>query len=132
MAGFIARHRLNRVYCLEDFEKLSKSCLPRAVYEYVRNGAGAEISLHYNEAAFHALLWQPFRLRQIDKVETGVTIFGETYKVPFDLAPTGGAAMVHYDADRLEGRVAHRHDTPCCSPITARDRSIQQSAPWRL
>jgi len=112
LAGFIARHRLNRVYSLEDFEKLSKSCLPRAVYEYVRNGAGTEFSLHYNEAAFHALLWQPYRLRQVDQIRTGITIFGETYSAPFGLAPTGGAAMVRYDADRLEARAAHHHDTP--------------------
>lgn len=112
MAGFNARHRLKRVYCLEDFERLSKSILPRAVYEYVRNGAGTEFSLHYNEAAFHSLLWQPYRLRRVDNLKTQITIFNETYSAPFGLAPTGGAAMMRFDADRLEARAALRHDIP--------------------
>lgn len=104
--------RLANIYRLEDFEPASKRYLPKPVYEYVRNGAGKEISLRRNRLIFDQLLWQPHRLRNVSMPETRISLFGESYALPFGLAPTGGAAMVHYDADRVEAASARKHDVP--------------------
>ncbi|WP_148300889.1 alpha-hydroxy-acid oxidizing protein [Asaia platycodi] len=97
-----AKRRLHDIYQLNDFEKAVKRYLPKAVYEYVRNGAGAELSLRRNRAIFQRYLWRPYRLRNVSSVNTKITLFGEEYAQPFGLAPTGGAAMTRYDADRIE------------------------------
>lgn len=105
-----AKRRLRDIYRLTDFEQAVKRYLPKAVYEYVRNGAGSEISLRRNRAVFQRYLWRPYRLRDVSSVKTRITLFGETYDQPFGFAPTGGAAMTRYDADRIEASAARRHD----------------------
>jgi L-lactate dehydrogenase (cytochrome) len=103
------RRRLRDIYQLTDFEAASWRYLPRAVYEYVRNGAGFEVSLRRNRAVFHRYLWKPYRLRDVSQVDPSVILFGERYAQPFGLAPTGGAAMTRFDADKLEAAAAYRH-----------------------
>lgn len=105
-----AKRRLHDIYQLTDFEKAVKRYLPKAVYEYVRNGAGSEISLRRNRAVFQRYLWRPYRLRDVSSLDTKITLFGETYDQPFGFAPTGGAAMTRYDADRIEAAAARRHN----------------------
>ncbi|NVN01413.1 MULTISPECIES: alpha-hydroxy acid oxidase [Asaia] len=105
-----AKRRLHDIYQLTDFEKAVKRYLPKAVYEYVRNGAGAELSLRRNRAIFQRYLWRPYRLRDVSSLNTKITLFGEEYAQPFGLAPTGGAAMTRYDADRIEAAAARRHN----------------------
>jgi len=105
-----ARRRLHDIYQLSDFEKAVRRYLPKAVYEYVRNGAGAELSLRRNRAIFQRYLWRPYRLRDVSSLNTRITLFGEEYAQPFGLAPTGGAAMTRFDADRIEAAAAHRHN----------------------
>ncbi|WP_158625433.1 MULTISPECIES: alpha-hydroxy acid oxidase [unclassified Asaia] len=105
-----AKRRLHDIYQLTDFEKAVKRYLPKAVYEYVRNGAGSELSLRRNRAIFQRYLWRPYRLRDVSSLSTKITLFGEEYDQPFGFAPTGGAAMTRYDADRIEAAAARRHN----------------------
>ncbi|CDG41152.1 MULTISPECIES: alpha-hydroxy acid oxidase [Asaia] len=105
-----AKRRLKDIYQLTDFEKAVKRYLPKAVYEYVRNGAGSEITLRRNRAVFQRYLWRPYRLRDVSSLNTKITLLGETYDQPFGFAPTGGAAMTRYDADRIEASTARRHN----------------------
>lgn len=104
-----ARRRLRDIYLLTDFEKAVRRYLPKAVFEYVRNGAGSEISLRRNRAIFERFLWRPYRLRDVSACAAEITLFGERYAQPFGFAPTGGAAMTRYDADRIEAAAAQRH-----------------------
>ncbi|GBQ93891.1 L-lactate dehydrogenase [Asaia krungthepensis NRIC 0535] len=105
-----AKRRLQDIYQLTDFEKAVKRYLPKAVYEYVRNGAGSELSLRRNRAIFQRYLWRPYRLRDVSSLDTKIRLFGEEYDQPFGFAPTGGAAMTRYDADRIEAAAARRHN----------------------
>lgn len=105
-----AKRRLHDVYQLTDFETAVKRYLPKAVFEYIRNGAGNEFSLRRNRTIFERFLWRPYRLRDVSSIRTKVTLFGEEYDQPFGFAPTGGAAMARFDADRLEAAAARRHN----------------------
>jgi len=107
-----ARSRLTKILQLEDFDAASRQHLPKAVYEYVRDGAGDERSLRRNREIFDKLLWHPRRLRDVTRPRTGISIFGQDYLLPFGLAPTGGAAMIRYDVDCLEAAAAYSRNVP--------------------
>jgi len=110
--GITARRRLKDIDRLSDFEAASRHYLPRAIFEYIRNGAGDEISLRRNRAVFDRWLWRPHRLNDVTRVSTNIRLFGEDYDLPFGIAPTGGAAVMRYDADRIEAREACRANVP--------------------
>lgn len=104
--------RLKRIYALHDFESAARRHLPKAIFQYVRNGAGEEFSLRRNRRIFDSLLLRPYRLRDVAQRDAGVTLFGHRYAQPFGIAPTGGAAMIRYNADRLEAAAARAANVP--------------------
>lgn len=80
-----AKRRLHDVYQLTDFETAVRRYLPKAVFEYIRNGAGNEFSLRRNRTIFERFLWRPYRLRDVSPIRTKVTLFGEEYDQPLGL-----------------------------------------------
>ncbi|WP_035978955.1 alpha-hydroxy acid oxidase [Kozakia baliensis] len=105
-------HRLRNIYTLSDYEKAAKRYLPKAVFQYIRNGAGDEYSLRRDRQVFNQWRWLPHRLRDVTARDPSVELFGHRYAQPFGIAPTGGAAVIRYNADRLEAVVTRAANIP--------------------
>ena len=68
---------------IEDIRRIAKSRLPKSIFHYIDGGAEDEVTLIRNTTAFHDYELQPRFLRQIDKIDTSINLFGKNLKVPF-------------------------------------------------
>jgi 4-hydroxymandelate oxidase len=84
---------------LSDFEPLAKQRMTDLAYEYVAGGAGDEITLRDNEAAFDRLKLQPRVLIDVSSLDTSVTIFDQTLDYPILLAPAGYQRLMHPEGE---------------------------------
>src|SRR3984893_11042483 len=83
-----SRPALSDFLTLAEFESAAQQVMAHPVYEYVAGGAGDEISLRANQAAFDSILLWPRVLRKVIPVETSTTLFGKKLPVPI-LLPRG-------------------------------------------
>lgn len=86
---------LNRVVLADDFRAIARRRLPRAVFDYVDGGADEEITLRANREAFARYQFHPRLLRDASVVPLSGEIFGQPFRKPIGLSPTGYTRMMH-------------------------------------
>ena len=74
----------------DELEELARISLTPAVYDYIAGGAGAELSLDENRAAFGRLRLRPRVLTGTGSATTDAVIFGRKLAAPIFIAPMGG------------------------------------------
>jgi len=89
-----------------EFEEVARERLPTMVYNYVAGGAGDEISLRRNCAAFDSLLLKPRVLRDVSRIDTTAELFGLQLPHPILLAPAAYHRMVHPEGEAATARGA--------------------------
>jgi len=105
--------RLRRgVYNLDDFQRLARGRLPRAVYGYVANGSEAGNTLRHNREVFKQWRLVPRVLRDMSERSQETTIFGRSYAAPFGIAPMGSSAVISFDGDNRMARAARAANIP--------------------
>jgi 4-hydroxymandelate oxidase len=97
---------------LAEFEPAARQIMSHAVYEYVAGGAGDEISLQANQAAFDKILLLPRVLRSVTPVDPSTTLFGRKLSVPILLAPVAYQGMMHPDGELATVRGAGAMGAP--------------------
>jgi L-lactate dehydrogenase (cytochrome) len=108
-----ARERaLSSALDLDDFQRLARPKLPRAVYGYVANGAEAMVARDNNRSAFGHWRMVTRVLRDVSRRSQETTLFGRRYAAPFGIAPMGASAVVAYDADNRMARAAREAGIP--------------------
>ena len=81
---------------LAGLEAQARGCIPDQVaFDYVAGGAGDEITLLENVAAWRRLRLRPRMLRDVSNVSTETTVLGTTIHTPELIAPTAMHGMVH-------------------------------------
>lgn len=126
------RHRrlLKQALDLDDFQRLVRPSLPRAVYGYVANGSEADNALANNRAAFEQWRMVPRVLRDVSKRSQETTLFGRRYAAPFGIAPMGAAAVIAFDGDNRMARAARQANIPfvlSANSITAMEQLVQHN-----
>jgi 4-hydroxymandelate oxidase len=91
---------------LADFEPAARKRMAPAVYEFVAGGAGDEISLRANEAAFDKIFLLPRVLRPVTPVDPGVALFGKKLPSPILLAPVAYQSLMHPEGELASVRGA--------------------------
>jgi 4-hydroxymandelate oxidase len=84
---------------LNDFELLAKQHLPHMAFEYVAAGAGDEITLRDNQAAFDRIRLRPRVLIDVSRVDMTLSLLGQSLAFPILLAPTAYHRLVHRDGE---------------------------------
>jgi 4-hydroxymandelate oxidase len=84
---------------LSDYEQMAKAGMPVMAHEYVAGGAGDEITLRDNQAAFDRLRLLPRVLVDVSKIDTRLTLFGQSLDFPILLAPTAYHRLVHPEGE---------------------------------
>lgn len=111
--------RLDRIVNVSDAEVLARRRLPRPIYDVVAGGAGDEISLRANRAAFDAIELRPRVLVDVTERDLSTTVLGQQISMPVLVAPVGFQRMLHRDAELASARAAHAHGvTFCCNTIS--------------
>ncbi len=100
------RVSLSRVAGYDDLRRLARRRVPRGVFEFVEGGAGAEVTLRENRAAFERVRFDPRWLRDVSQREIATTVLGERVAMPVLLAPAGLARLVHPQGELAAARAA--------------------------
>lgn len=86
---------------LADFERGARRRLPHMLYSFIAGGSEDEVSLANNRDAFADYAFVPRVLGRISERSQTTRLFGETYNVPFGIAPMGIGALFAYRNDVL-------------------------------
>jgi L-lactate dehydrogenase (cytochrome) len=103
-----------RIGSYDDACRLAKRRLPKMVFEFVDGGAGGEVSLRANRAAFERVAFDPRWLTDVSARDTSTTVLGEKVALPMLLAPAGLASLVHPQGELDVARAAGRAGTIFC------------------
>lgn len=98
----------------DDYRRIAERRLPRALFDYVDGGAGAEKTLRDNVGDFERLRLKQRVMRDVSALETKTDLFGETWSMPLALAPIGMAGMMRKRAEVQAVRAADALGVPFC------------------
>jgi len=104
--------RLRSIYSLDDFEAAARRHLPRPVFAYVAMAAEDNRALHGNRAAFDEYAMTPRVLVDVSRRHQNVELFGQTWSMPFGVAPMGLGALSAYRGDIVQARAARAANIP--------------------
>ena len=107
-----------------DFEAAARKALPPAHWGYLSSGVMDELTLHRNQAAFREFGIPPHRLADVEKIDTKVTLFGETMPWPIYLCPVGGQKAFNAQGELAVAAAAKSRDAVMMLS-TASDTSLE-------
>lgn len=106
------RRRLATAADVTDLRVIARRRTPRAVFDYTDGGAGEELTLARNRAAFGRIEFRPSVLRDVSSVDTSASVLGEVSALPIALGPTGFTRMMHHEGETAVARAAAAHGVP--------------------
>lgn len=100
-----ARAAANALTC-EDLRAAARRRLPGFVFDLVDGGAGDEITLRANRAAFDAVCLRPKQAVTPSAFQRETKVFGEIIAAPMLVAPCGSARQLHPQGEIALARAA--------------------------
>lgn len=97
--NLLTSEQLASVLTLDDFEQLAAKYMTHAAFEYVVGGAGADVTVAENRAAFNRIRLNPRVLIDASHIDTKLNIFGREHEFPILLAPAGYHKLVHPEGE---------------------------------
>jgi isopentenyl diphosphate isomerase/L-lactate dehydrogenase-like FMN-dependent dehydrogenase len=104
----------SRIFSTEDARRLARRRLPRLVFDFVEGGAGREVGTARNVSQFDRIMLQPRVMGDVAQCGLTTDVIGQSYKVPFGIAPMGMCNLVHPRADKSLASAAKAMDFPVC------------------
>ena len=89
-----------------DLRDAAERTAERAAYDYCSGGAGDEIALEGNQAAFRRRRLLPRVLRAVEAPRTALTLLGAGLATPVGVAPTSLQRLAHPDGEVASSRAA--------------------------
>ena len=114
-----------------DYERLAEERLDANALAYFAGGAGDEVTLRDNVAAFERRKLRPRVLVDVRKVSTATTVLGTEIALPILIAPLALQRMAHEDGELATARAAAAAGTIMClsTASTARPAEVAAAAP---
>ncbi len=103
----------------DALEEKARAVLSPGAYAFAAAGAGDEITLADNVAAWRALRLRPRVLRDITAVDTSVELLGTRVAAPILIAPMGRHRLFHAEGERATARGAAAAGAPYVLATTA-------------
>ena len=85
---------------LHQAESWASERMDPHTWDYVRGGAGNEVTLHDNLAAWSRHRLRPHVMTDVSSLDTSVSLFGEKRAHPILIAPTASHSRYHPDGER--------------------------------
>ncbi len=114
-----------------DYEQLAEEKLDANAHAYYAGGAGDEVTLRENLAAFERRKLRPRVLVDVRSVSTATTVLGTDVSTPILIAPLAMQRLAHPDGELATARAAAASGTLMClsSAATARPADVAAAAP---
>ena len=87
------------VVSLDDYERQARACMAHDAYEYFASGAGDEVTLARNRAAFGNFEILPRVLGNLSAGSTALTLLGKKLRHPILLGPVAHQGLAHPDGE---------------------------------
>ncbi len=97
---------LDQLYNLADVRDASMKRLPKGIFEFIDRGAEDDDALAHNREALKRIRARPQVLVDISERTSETSLFGQSYSMPFAVAPTGAAGLVWYQGELELARAA--------------------------
>jgi len=116
---------------LHDYEAAARDRLDLNAWEYFRGGAGDEITMRENRAAFERLTLRPRVLVDVGSVDTRTTVLETEIELPVLIAPVALQKLAHPDGEAATARAAAAAGTIMClsTSATMRPAAVAEVAP---
>jgi len=118
-----------------DFDALedrAREKLPPGAFAFAAGGAGDEITLAGNIAAWQRRRLRPRMLRDVTAIDTSVSVLGERIAAPLIAAPTGRHKLFHPEGERATARGAAAAGVPYVmatnSTVTMEDAAAERTS----
>lgn len=121
---------------LADYERAARQVLPEGAFGYYAGGAGDEITLRDNLAAWRRLAIRPRMLTGVGERDMAVTVLGTRHPHPLIIAPMAFQRLAHPEGEAATARAAAQTGTVMCLSTlatTAPDamaRAVPQARRW--
>src|SRR5262245_48264296 len=89
---------------LLEYELRAREVLPRAAFDYFASGAGCEVTVRENRAAFDTLHFRPRVLVPVSTRDLSTTMFGSRLESPIVVAPMAFQKLAHPDGEIATAR----------------------------
>jgi isopentenyl diphosphate isomerase/L-lactate dehydrogenase-like FMN-dependent dehydrogenase len=115
-----------------DYERLAEERLDANAHAYYAGGAGDELTLRDNVAAFERRKLRPRYLVDVGNVSTSTTVLGTEIALPVLIAPLAMQRMAHPDGEEATARAAAATDTIMClsSAATCAPKDLTEGNRW--
>jgi 4-hydroxymandelate oxidase len=90
----------------DGLEAAAAAVLDGASFDYFAGGAGEEITLAENRAAWRRWQFLPRVLQDVSTLDTSVTLLGDEFASPVVIAPMGYQRLAHPDGESATARAA--------------------------
>jgi 4-hydroxymandelate oxidase len=84
---------------LREYERAAPARMSEMAWEFLRGGAGDELTLRWNEEAYQRLRLMPRHLVDVSRLDTGLSLLGAGMSHPVMLAPVAYQKLVHADGE---------------------------------
>ena len=96
---------------LADFESVAKQRVPESVYDYYAGGAGDEITVRENVAAWARHRFRPRMLVNVSHCDVRTSVLGTPISMPILTAPCALNRLAHTDGELAVARAAFAEGT---------------------
>jgi isopentenyl diphosphate isomerase/L-lactate dehydrogenase-like FMN-dependent dehydrogenase len=104
----LARRRLRGVYNFASAQARARRVLPRVLFDFVDGGAGDEVTLRQNHAAYERISFRPRMAISVPTPDLTTSVLGSQVSMPVLLSPCGGTRLLHPDGERAVTKAAGR------------------------
>src|SRR5438876_7552587 len=111
-----------------DYEALAAERLERGAFGYFAGGAGDELTLAENVAAYRRLRLRPRVLRDVASPDTGTTVLGQHVSMPVLVAPMAYQRTAHPDGEVGMARAVAGAGTIMCLSTLATSSPAEVAA----
>jgi isopentenyl diphosphate isomerase/L-lactate dehydrogenase-like FMN-dependent dehydrogenase len=115
-----------------DYERLAEEKLDANAHAYYAGGAGDEVTLRDNVAAFERRKLRPRVLVDVGEISTATTVLGAEIALPVVIAPLAMQRMAHPDGEEATARAAAAAGTIMClsSAATCAPKELPDGRRW--
>jgi 4-hydroxymandelate oxidase len=89
-----------------EVEERARHLMGGPLYDYIASGAADELTLRWNIEKYRELKLRPRALQDVTKLDTRLTLFGQSLAMPILLAPVANQRLVHPEGEVATARGA--------------------------
>lgn len=104
--------RLERALTIWDLRDIAKRRTPKGPFDYTDGSAETETSLQRARQAYCDIEFIPNILRDVSNVDLTRDVLGESFAMPFGIAPTGFTRMMQTEGEIAGARAAEKYGIP--------------------